>query len=85
MAIKNQPEREYSPYWMRAFVYKDHLGRGWYAYAPTMDDDLDAEGHIPAMCFETRDEAEEAVWAAIRIAAERPNHSTVGMQSYVNR
>lgn len=66
----------------RALVYKDHLGRGWYAYCPHPSDSLDAEGSIPARNFTTRAAAEKAVRSAIAVAARRPKDTAVGMGDF---
>lgn len=65
---------------IRALVYKDHLGRGWWAYGPTDEDHLDAGGSIPSAWFATREEAEGYVRQAVEKAVKRPRDTALDME-----
>lgn len=64
---------------VKAFVYRDHMGEGWYAYYPSTYDSLDAGGSMGCDWFETQSEAECFVRKAIEIAASRPRDTALGM------
>lgn len=68
----------------KALIYRDHRGNGWWAYAPMVDDSLDADGTISASWFSTRSEAINFLTKALLFAVERPNETTDGMANVLD-